>query len=88
MGVLKDNWENYRPAGALFNLRINDVEFKNCLLLSLDREDQPDLRVLMDALPKWKGIVDIEQDEATLIADIKRKSAEVDNLLGYVRDSA
>lgn len=88
MGVLKDNWENYRPTGALFNLRINDVEFKNCVLLSLDREDQPDLRVLMDALPKWKGIVDIEQDEATLIADIKRKSAEVDNLLGYVRDSA
>jgi hypothetical protein len=84
-GQLAETFEEVEARDGMFSLRINDLLYQNCVIVMVDANIYADLRAALDTLPKWGGIIEVEQPKELLLADIKRKAADIDLRLERLR---
>ena len=80
-GGFTDKWDDVTSASGLFNLKVNDVDFNNMLFTFVDQTEMPDLRNALDSMPKFNGMIELQQDKETLLIELKRKANAVTKML-------
>ncbi|MBI1363772.1 MAG: hypothetical protein GC134_07280 [Proteobacteria bacterium] len=84
-GYLLERFEEVDAKDGLFSLRINDLVYQNCIMIQVDASLYTDLRASLDTLPKWNGIIEVEQSKEFLVSEVKRKATEVEAMLERLR---
>lgn len=87
MHLLMETFQNARTVNGLFNVKIGDQNLKNCIVLKIDVVNQAELRHSLDALPKYAGVVEVIQDEASLKEEIIAAAARIDQMLQQTREA-
>ncbi len=81
LGILTKQWDDIYTDSGLFNFRIGEIMLNNCLLLQFTRTQYPNLRQHLDSYPPFDGVVELQHDDATLLAEMRSKVAAVDDML-------
>ncbi len=87
MNLLMETFQNAKTNNGLYNVKIGDHDLKNCIVLKIDVVNQSELRHSLDALPKYAGVVEVIQDEASLKDEIIAAANSVDEMLKQARES-
>jgi len=84
-GFLTERFEDVDAKDGMFNLRINNLVYQNCIIIQVEASVYTDLRAALDTLPKWNGLIEVEQSKEFLMAEVRRKASEVDQMLERLR---
>ncbi len=78
---LEDHWEDIHSPDGLFKFKVNNIFFNHAIILNIKASQHPTLRKHFEQLPKWHGIIELQQDEEAILKDIQQKVTAVDTLL-------
>ena len=81
MSVLNNEWEGTKSEEGWFNMNINQEPFPQSIYISLNKENYADLIKHLSSLPKWTGMIELNQDEECLLGEVQARVAEVDAML-------